>query len=56
MSIVAIAAEAWEARSILGYANRASSRPVEMRNVGIDGMLIEYALVPELPAPDRAAA
>lgn len=51
-----ISPDAWQARSILAYANRAASRPVELRDVGIDGILIEYALVPELPAPSRAAA
>lgn len=56
VAITPISPDSWEARSILDYASKAASDPVELRNTGIDGILIPYALVPKLPAPDRAAA
>ena len=45
-----------EASRIIEYARRAVGRPVEIRNTPLDGLFVEYALVVDWPATDRAAA
>lgn len=45
-----------EASRIIAYAQRFADLPVEIENVILDRMLIDYALVAELPEADAAAA
>jgi len=45
-----------EASQVIAYARRFDRLPVEIETVLLDGMLIDYALVAELPGANAAAA
>jgi len=45
-----------EASRIIAYARRFARVPIEIESVILDRMLIDYALVAELPGADAAAA